>query len=308
MTSQTVSRRAVMSTGIAAPLSFSLPPPKAGASPTLDLSSPRAQLTAFMKLFTSLKDETVYYWYSGVLDAALPGEPVRPLIGVDTLIRRRTQPQPDGSLHVTSWEAEVFHTIGDTTIPETIENPVTGRIVQPFPYLEGPMTTVYSEQRPLYMFDPTGKQPPPAADHPFAMQWHQAGDAIWTAREVYADLPHPLDPAVWRLESSGARMQFALVSTHTGKVSELADPKITRASSGFTFECIGGWDPWLLMGQRPGHQVWRSTGLKLPDITMLPAPVRAMFEKVHPVIFTEAAWSESVMPWTEYAKRRQPAT
>jgi hypothetical protein len=223
-----------------------------------------------------------------MIDLAPQGQPIIPLVAVDTLIRRKTEPQPDGSFHVVTWEADVYHARGENTPLMQMTNPVTGRMVEPFHIREGVLTYVYSEST-------------------LKLDWHMAGDTIWTAREVYLDLPHPLDPAIWRLESAGPREQFALIATHTGKVSELADPAVTRASSGFTFECIMGWHPWLLMGQRPGHQVWRATGLKLPSIDALSSPVRAMFEQVHPRMFDDVPWTDVVMPWTDFAQRRKPA-
>jgi hypothetical protein len=285
------SRRQAMAVGLATPLAASAMSARAASPPTphiLDLSTPKAQLTAFMKLYASLKAETVFYWYSGMIDLALPGQPIIPLVAVDTLIRRKVEPQPDGGFHVVTWEADIYHAKGETTPLMTMRNPVNDRMVEPFHIREGALTYVYS-------------------DTSFNMDWRRAGDTIWTSREVYLDLPNALDPAVWRLESAGPREQFALIATHTGKASELADPDIACASSDFTFQCMMGWHPWLLMGQRPGHQLWRATGLKLPSIEDLPAPVRVMFEQVHPRIFDETPWTDNAMPATEFMKLRKPA-
>jgi hypothetical protein len=286
-----LSRRQAIVAGLAAPLAVpaaSAAPAITAAKPALDLSTPQAQLTAFMKLYTSLQAETVFYWYSGMIDLALPGEPILPLVAVDTLIRRKTEPQPDGGYHVVTWEADVYHVPGENDPLMEMKNPVTGRMVEPFHIREGVLTYKYA----------------PAT---FKMNWHQAGDTVWATREVYRDLPHPLDPAIWRLESAGPREQFALIATHTGKVSELADPAVTRAGCGFTFECVMGWHPWLLMGQRPGHQVWRATGLKLPGIEDLPMPARAMFERIHPRMFDDVPWTDQIMPWPDFANLRKPA-
>ncbi len=69
-----VSRRRALAAGALAPLVLAAP--SAQAVPKLDLSTPRAQLTAFMKLLTSVKAETVFYWYTGVIDVAAPGHPI----------------------------------------------------------------------------------------------------------------------------------------------------------------------------------------------------------------------------------------
>ena len=272
----------------------------------LDLSTPRAQLTAFMKLFTSLKAETVWYWYSGVLDIALPDRAVFPFVACNTLIRRQTVPQPDGTFHIVTWESNVYHRPGETAPLMEMENPVTGRKIQPFHYREGMTTFVYSEHPPYVITGGNGllnRQ----NDKPFVMTWHQAGDTIWTSRELYADRPHPLDPAVWKVESSGPRMQYSSISTHTGRVSELADPKVSTASSLFTYQATMGWLPWMLMGQRPGALIWHAGGLKLPSLDQLPSAIRAMVEKVYPKIFDPVPWTDHSLLWTDYPQQRKPA-
>jgi hypothetical protein len=301
MTRPGFSRRGVLTAAAVAPFA-----PSAHAARGLELSTPRAQLTAFMKLFVSLKPETVWYTYTGVLDIAIPGQPIAPLVGCTTLIRRQVVPQPDGSFHVHLWEANVYHRPGETTLLREMVNPVTGRTVQPFHYREGLTTFVYSESAPYVMTGGNGLLNRSAK--PFDLTWQQAGDTIWTARELYADRPHPLDPAVWKHESSGPRLQFSSISTHTGRVSELADPNVANASSTFTYQATMGWWPWLLMGQRPGYLIWRASGLKLPRADAIPAGTRTMVAQVYPKIFDPGEpWGEHALLWTDYPQQRKPA-
>jgi hypothetical protein len=302
-----VSRRGAIGAAMAVP--WGLSAGAAAAVPGLDLSTPRAQLTAFMKLLTSTKPETVFYWYSGVIDVAAPGHPICPVIGVDTLIRRKTEPQPDGSFHVVTWEADVFHAVGEYVPLARMKNPVTGRMVEPFQFREGMLTYVYSEHaRTPVAFTDNEAEVKRQTERPFAANWRQVGNEIWMTREIYVDLPNPLDPAVWRLESEGKRLRFSLASAHTGKVSELADPAIACAASAFSLSSMGGCFPWLMMGQGGAVQMWRATGLKLRSAAALPAPVHAMFTLAHPRIFDDVPWTDHELPWSAYARLRKPTT
>jgi len=302
-----VSRRGALAAGVCSPLM--LGGGAARALPLLDLSTPRAQLTAFMKLLTSLKAETVFYWYTGVIDVAAPGRPICPVIGVDTLIRRKTEPQPDGSFHIVTWEADVFHAVGDYVPLARLKNPITGRMVEPFQFREGMLTYVYSEHaRMPVVLNGDAALMKQQTSRPFGMDWRQSGDMIWMTREVYADFPNPVDPVKWRLESEGPRLRFCLASTHSGKISELADPSVTCASSAFSLASMGGCFPWMMMGQTGAVQMWRATGLKLRDAADLPPPVHTMFASVHPRIFAYVPWTDDELPWSAYARQHRPAT
>ncbi|MEO8445750.1 MAG: hypothetical protein ABI567_12155, partial [Gammaproteobacteria bacterium] len=74
----------------------------------LDLDTPADNLTAWMKMRGSLEGQDVYFWFTGILDVAIPGEPIRPFVTVESLILRRTQRIGEGSFHVTDWEASFY--------------------------------------------------------------------------------------------------------------------------------------------------------------------------------------------------------
>jgi hypothetical protein len=304
--SLSVSRRAALAAGLAAPLVASTP---ARAGTPLDLSTPRAQLTAFMKLLTSTGPSTVYYWYTGVIDVSAPGHPICPVIGVDTLIRRKTEPQPDGSYHIVTWEADVFHAIGEAKPLGRMRNPITGRMVEPFQFREGQLTYVYGENHRMpVVLNGDAQLLKQQTEQPFSVNWHQSGDDIWMTREVYADLPNPIDPVVWRLESEGPRLRFCLASTHTGRLSQLADPAVSCADSGFSLASMGGCFPWMMMGQHQALQLWRATGLKIRAASELPAATHSMFTQVHPRIFDDVPWTDHELPWSAYARLHKPAS
>src|SRR5690606_9491883 len=113
----------------------------------LDLDKPEDNLTAWMKMRASLESQDVYYWFTGALDLAMPGEPIRPIINVETVILRRTQRLAEYSWHVTDWEASIYRDFASDEIVDEVVNPVTGDKVRPFHYREGPVTFEYSAER-----------------------------------------------------------------------------------------------------------------------------------------------------------------
>jgi hypothetical protein len=280
-----------------------------GTARRLTNATPREQLHAFMKVYTSLRAERVWYWYTGVLHAARPNEPVVPVIACDSLIRRDVLPQPDGSFGVRTFEANYYHPIDDPAPALRFRNPLNGRDVEPLHYREGPHVQVLSE-RGMRWVSGTEVAPPPARQDMAVRSvatWQQAGPVVWATREMYGDRPHPLDAATWRLESSGARMSFGSFSNYFTLASQLDDESVTRADCEFSYQALTVWWPWMLMGSAPGQMLWRANGRKLRSFDEIPADSRAGFERLHPTMFGEAyPWTEPTSLWSAYPREREP--
>ncbi len=278
----------------------------------LDLVSPAGQLNAFLKIFVSRRPETIWYWYTGILDAALPGRTVVPLVACDTLIRREVLPQPDGSVAVRTFEANFFRLRDQPQPLEWFDNPLNGRRVEPLHYREGPHFLVLSDRAPKFV---AGHDPAQiristadrAASPPLALRWQRAGSQLWVTRETYSDAPHPLDPSVWRLESSGARQSGGSFANYFADAAQVTEPTRDRVDCGFAYQAIFGWWPWLLMGQAPGQLFWRAQGRKLATVADVPSQSRAGFEKLHPQIFASGLpWTEPASMWRDFPRLRRP--
>ncbi len=51
----------------------------------VDLRKPADNVTTYLRMRASIATEDVYYWISGRLDLAVAGEPIRPIIDVESL-------------------------------------------------------------------------------------------------------------------------------------------------------------------------------------------------------------------------------
>ena len=272
----------------------------AGLAPELDLSTPQANLRAYMKLHTSLLKDRIWYWYTGIFEAALARGPVIPVVAIDTLIRRDVTPMPDGSFRVEMFEANYFHEVGSSTPLLHMQNPLNGREVTPFHYREGPHDAVYSA-RGIY----GSRTAPPPATAIFTPRWQRAGDQIWTTNTFYIDAPYPLPIAQWPLEGN-TRERVGSFANLFGSAIELADPAIATAKCTFTYEALMEWWPWMQMGDTAGQMLWHAGGRKLQSLADLPPASRAGFESLHPEIFAERPWETFSMMAIDYQKQRHP--
>jgi len=276
------------------------------AAPELDLSTPAAQLRAFLKLNVSLVAETVYYLYEGTLEAALPGRGMVPLMASTSIVRRQVEPQRDGHL-VSIWEATVYHRAGLQEPLESFVSPLNGRTVRPFHQREGRSQILWTETGPMIVRGGE-RLALNRSGAPFSFAWERGGGRVWISRQSSGSYgKHSLDPAVWPLEYSGPELLYSEKTTNSGLASELADARVMNASSTYSLNQIMLWWPWLLMGQTPGFLIWNTQGVKFSGPASIPMDSRRLVESIHPTIFAPGApWEGQVSLWTEYPKQRRP--
>ncbi len=261
-------------------------------------------LRDYMRVFADSAAGEIWYAYGGVIEIAAPDQAIAPLCGVQTLIRRAVQPGkaashagPDEFI-VTTWEGNYYHSLLDLAPRAELVNPTTGALVRPMHFREGRRVTHYTTER-LRPFVKDGID-----SH---IEWRTVGPYTWLRRQLHVDVPHPLDLARWRLEASGTRNRSGSFSTHCVLNRDLRNPRLSAVPGSFEYQAIFGWLPWMLMGQRPGHMVWRAHGLKLLSIDMLDPAVRRGFEAVFPALLSTAEpWSDSTSLWDDYRRNRAP--
>jgi hypothetical protein len=306
-----LSRRNILAAACTAPaavaVSKAAPADAASPPPPLEFPTPEAHVRAFIKLLASLEAETVFHTYEGTLEALIPGRAPVKLVDSTTVIRRQVEVKPQGH-HISIWEATVYHRPGESEPLDAFVNPLNGRTVRPFHQREGRGESRWTEHGSQFLRSDGTWVSSNRTGKPFALEWSQAGERIWTSRYnsgVY--LKHPLDPVNWPLEYAGPDLLYSDKTTSNGLVRELADPSVTNASATYSLNQAMIWWPWLLMGQQPGFLVWNTNGVKLSDPDAISVEHRKMVEQIHPMIFgPEAPWEGHVNLWTDYPKMRSP--
>jgi hypothetical protein len=263
-----------------------------GASPghALDLTRPADNLTAWMKMRASLVSQDVYFWFTGTLDLAVPGEPIRPLVTVETLILRRTAPQGGQRFHVTDWEASFYRDPVTGAVAEKITNPVTGQVVAPMPYREGPVTFEYTvDHEPKLVGLAT---PFPSKPAPFIQPWRVVGNDVWMTKYTYIfGRPQWLDIKEFPEETPATPISVSATAIMQTTRDLLEDPAVSSTRTSYFYQATSDWLPWMKMGQRPGFVVWREAGKKLFSLDEVPADSLATLRRLHPV------WFNRPVPW-----------
>ena len=260
----------------------------------LDFNKPADNVTGYLKMRASTVTQDVFFWFTGRLDIAVPGEPVRPCINVESCILRRTELVAPLQWNVIDWEAALYRhaETGAYLAPgEEIVNPHTGRKVKPLPYREGPVRFRFSENEPRI----TGSRDVmPNTGKPFHYPAKVLGDDIWMVKSSYIKAPNWLDPREWPLESSGKDIIVATHSSLRSKLSEVENPAIASVACDFAYTATSSWLPWMQMGPTPGHLIWAEAGKKLFSLNELAPEHLAQLRAVH------AEWFKRPEPWPEF--------
>ncbi len=311
---QRFSRRiAVAGAGLAALAGVAVPAASATAATRtprrmpLDLATPVGNVTAYLKLRASIETQDVFFWFSGRLDLAVAGEPVRPVIDVSTLILRRTERVGDLAWNVIDWEASLYrHLDGGSWLEpdEEIVNPHSGRKVRPLNYREGPVRFRFTDQEPRIL---GSRDVMPKTGKPFGYPWKVVDGDLYMLKSSYIRAPNWLQPVDWPLESSGKDIVVATHSSLKGKLADVENPRVASARADFAYAATSGWLPWMQMGATPGFVMWAESGKKLFSLDEAPAEQVERLRRVHPSWFGRPEpWPEFTNMYFQYKERYAP--
>jgi hypothetical protein len=284
-------RRALLQSLGAAAAATSLP--AAAARLDLDLARPADNLTAWMKLRASTETRDVYFWFTGTLDIAVPGEPIRPLVALESLLLRRAEKKGEHLYHVTDWEATIYRHPETGEVAEQIDNPFINRRVRPLHYREGPVPFEYTAVRQPRLL---GMETPFATkDGPFNYPWKIVSGDLWMTKAFYIfGRPQWLDIREFPLETPATPLNVASVTTLKARLEEVRDPARPAVATEMFYQATSDWLPWMLMGQTPGFVVWHEAGKKLFSLDEAPPDTLKALQKIHP------EWFRRPVPWEEF--------
>jgi hypothetical protein len=264
----------------------------AGARPRLDLDleRPEDNLTAWMKIRGSAETQDVYLWFTGTLDIAIPGQPIRPIVAVDTILLRRIERLGDHRYHATDWEASVYRDPASGEVVDELTNPATGERVKPLHYREGPVTFEYAAaHQPRLVGLPTPFEQKP---EPFHQPYRIVGDDIWMTKATYIwGREQWLDKNAFPAETPTTPLNVASKATMKARLSDVLDPAQPAVPTEYFYQATSDFLPWMKLGRQPGFLIWSEAGRKYLSLDEAPATTRAAVAKVHPV------WLDRPVPW-----------
>jgi hypothetical protein len=279
----------------------------AGAKGGFDPNDPthNAEVLARMNLGTNPGSN--YGWFKGRVFAVIGDDRViEPLFDLEGFGANRMEVLGNHRFRSLHREVGFYKDLRTGKIMEEWRNPlIEGELVKPSPIHNDPVNSVLGPTIEAKLGEGM------VTEFPLALPWTFMGDLAMTSFDVNTRWKNVLDPKEWPRESSGG--EYVRVSEFLQFVAQRADldnwRNVERIRTHGSWQRLGTWLPWMLMGSKPGHLFYRCHTKSLASLDELPADIRAYTEKNFP-IYMEAPdkWVEpNVTSYEVYKLENKPA-
>ncbi|MDX2145773.1 MAG: DUF1838 family protein [Rhodospirillaceae bacterium] len=276
---------------------------------SLDLNDPREHLMVYLKLNASTRPgDKTFLRYSGVTFGAITGTEIKPLYGMEGVVALKVF-EPDGEVaRMTFNEVGIFTDLATGEVIDRWANPYLERTVDVWHLRNGPTSLSINPRQEqgeggFRLMRTHGNQP-----KGFYLPMTIQGDNLVVAVDVQARRPNPLDPAVWKLESTGP-LVYSEHNTFRAKLADIVNPDLPAVDMFAAWHSHKQWRPWMLMGQQPGYIYNHLIVSKIASWTEAPKPVVKYAEKHFPDYMTAPAqWTKGQYQsdWDFFKRDRKP--
>jgi hypothetical protein len=224
-------------------------------------------LTAFMRLSGSLDDRLVIWWMEGLRYGVVDAR-AKLLFGMQVGMFHRFFRQADGSYELAMFELTYYTDLATGALLEEFDNPYTGETNRVAHVRLGPeirRQTVDGIARP---------------DNPMVHDYNSTlgpalirDDDVWIPTDVEARIVFP--------KPTAPEIILNHYTTVHGRLSDALNPELVSAPATLAFQNVLKWEPFMRMGDHPGHLMSRAAGRKLESVDDLPGYYLTMAREKH---------------------------
>jgi len=279
-----VSRRTLLQTGLwmagLAGLSLQVQADAAkGTAGSFDYASPEDNLDVLSRMWGTTEPGKLAYLYVWGPAFGMPdANGFVPLFRTESLAAVRTYPLEGGAFRYLAGQVILF-TDWKTGEPlETFRNPFNDEICEVFHYRDHPLDYVLDPKKLAERYEMQRGSNDLARK--LVMDWHFRGPMAYADAVVRTRLRNKLDPKEWPRESIGEWWETFESYRWQALRSEVEDRSLPSIPS-FTgdFQTFKPWEPWMLMGQRPGKILSQKTAYKIDNFDTVPRTVMRYLER-----------------------------
>jgi hypothetical protein len=251
----------------------------ATSSPTpraADLSEPKAQLDALIRMRGALDQRLVISFlegvYYGVMDAR-----IRPLYGLSAGLFRQYRARADGGYDYANFELVYVTDLDSGGLLTEFRNPYSGRSGKPPQTRLGPSRLTITPGLEVQRPGAPGHAPSSASFHRFRPP-RAVGDDVWIVEESAVQAPPPMNFA------------FNEVLTYRASLQALSDPTLAHVATDVQFAPVIGWRPWQGMEGfegPPSHVMGVCAGKVVTRFEELPARYQGWTAQFHPDVASD---------------------
>ena len=237
----------------------------------LDLDKPEDNMTAFIKVRGSLKEnEEVIYYANGKIYGFVNGERDKPLMGYEMYNIGRSVKRAENSYYLLTNEVLLYTDLKTGEVLEKFENPYTGESVDVVHVWNSPVNQ---------MQDLEGRYGKWGVNHN-----KYGDDMICMNADIFLKYPSPLSVKEFPENSQSDDYEASELFQFFFSKKDMNDPNQTSIPCTISWTRLGPWLPWMNMGQREGLVVYQGAGYKIMerDYDKMPKVLTDYVMKNHP--------------------------
>lgn len=237
----------------------------------LDLDKAEDNMTAFIKVRGSLKDnEEVIFYANGKIYGFVDGERDKPLMGYEMYNIGRSIKRAENSYYLLTNEVLLYTDLKTGEVLEKFDNPYTGETVDVVHVWNSPVNQTQDLEGRF------GK---------WGVNHNKFGDdMICMNADIFLKYPSPLSTKAFPENSQSDDYEASELFQFFFSEKDMNDPNQTSIPSTISWTRLGPWLPWMKMGQRQGLVVYQGAGYKLmeTEFDKMPKVLTDYVMKHHP--------------------------
>ena len=275
--------------------------------PFIDLTTPEGNVEAFARISGDTNPAaTSHSWYRGRVTGQRPGEAARDLMGIIGMGTVRMLPLEGRSgYQMLRKELGFFVDLDSGAVLDRWTNPYSNEEVT-VDHIANP--SINLEIKPFIGETGLYEEVDPEKARPLLLDWTVVGDRAITDRHANLWVKNPLDPAIWKRESSGPMIAISDSNVFNVLLADLQNPALTKVPGQGHWVHQRPWQPWMLMGQEDGFISYNCVTGTAGCLNDLPAQIVELARERFPdflVAPTEVTKAESSL--ARYMRTLQPA-
>ena len=273
------------------------------AATSLDFDDPKVRFQSRLKTTGTLAEETVHRVSTGHVWMYDPdGHKFTPFCSLENYNVSEWTHDDNGVIRSRMYETAVYMKFGTDEVMEGWTNPYTNETVKVHHYAIGPMM---STRDPRQVDADAGAENAERVIIGNNLNWQIVGDTVYMPTDSSVDYVNPLQPDKWPRASAGPTFGWDSFIMFAVKLKDLENPNITQAMAHSWYQENLRWQPWMLMGQRPGRLISRGYGKKIRWDDIPTARIKRM-EQYVPEVFDRDNWTEFQNEFLWYQRTQEP--
>ncbi len=266
-----------------------------------DFNKPDDSIEALTRVRGDVSGKRVYTYTRGRVYVVQPGQPATPFLGYESGLVDEYRAAGNAVYLQTRREMMHFIDLETGALAHSVANPMTGRRNRPINGLVGPLKFAVTPQGIAF----NTHDPAQAPGKPLALLWETRPTSTVVTMETLRRYRNTQQPAEWPTASTGEYRCYGDFLSYTVDTAALHTRRAASLDAQLFYSGQTDLQPWMLVGQAPGHNLWHATGFKTSRFDDLPAEFVKLTNQLHPGLWDDPfGYTEKSVSYEDQLRER----